>query len=214
MLHKHEIFDCVVYEENLYRETEAPDADDLYCANPYETHHETHHEETHEEETHLEDAPCGCEVDGETFCNFDYGETGFCESCDDFDSVEHCYNDGLPDAGAEDCHNRCFHDEEYHVEESGDEECNGCWSCYEIDVITEELVQYYDTNDDGVFDHHDTDYHDMQEAVEYCDQNGDAALHYYEIYDCIVDVENEYREENAPEASELVCENPYEVVAP
>jgi hypothetical protein len=52
--------------------------------------------------------PCGCEIDGETFCNFDYGNNGFCENCSDFETVERCYNDGLPMAGAADCEARCF----------------------------------------------------------------------------------------------------------
>jgi len=54
------------------------------------------------------DMPCGCEEAGVSFCNFDYGVDGFCEDCSDFVDVDHCYNDGLPEAGANDCAFRCF----------------------------------------------------------------------------------------------------------
>ena len=55
----------------------------------------------------FDSTPCGCEVDGWAFCNFDYGSTGFCESCEDFSSAWDCNNDGLPYAGAQDCIARC-----------------------------------------------------------------------------------------------------------
>jgi len=51
---------------------------------------------------------CGCEVDGEFFCNFDFGDSGNCEPCSAPRSRDDCYNSGLPDAGAEDCAKRCF----------------------------------------------------------------------------------------------------------
>jgi hypothetical protein len=54
------------------------------------------------------DAVCGCEVAGESFCNFDGGSTGECESCSSFSSIESCSNEGLPAAGAADCALRCF----------------------------------------------------------------------------------------------------------
>jgi len=43
-----------------------------------------------------------------TFCNFDDGDSGFCESCSNFECAEECYCDGLPGAGASDCALRCF----------------------------------------------------------------------------------------------------------
>ena len=55
----------------------------------------------------LDTTPCGCEVDGEAFCNFDYGATGFCESCSSYASANDCRNDGLPYAGVADCITRC-----------------------------------------------------------------------------------------------------------
>ena len=58
----------------------------------------------------IEDAvtgPCGCEVDGVYFCNFDDGATGTCEDCTRFPAAEDCLKDGLPEAGAMDCTERC-----------------------------------------------------------------------------------------------------------
>lgn len=52
--------------------------------------------------------PCGCEVNGVQFCNFDAGATGSCEPCADFATPERCQNAGLPSAGALDCLARCF----------------------------------------------------------------------------------------------------------
>ena len=52
--------------------------------------------------------PCGCEVDGEKFCNFDDGDNGFCEDCSNYEKDGDCFDDGLPTAGAIDCVQRCF----------------------------------------------------------------------------------------------------------
>jgi hypothetical protein len=48
---------------------------------------------------------CGCEAD--SFCNFDDGNTGFCEPCANFDTIAACYEDGLPKKGEEDCASCC-----------------------------------------------------------------------------------------------------------
>ena len=42
------------------------------------------------------------------FCNFDGGSSGDCEPCSSFSDSADCYNDGLPDDGAADCHACCF----------------------------------------------------------------------------------------------------------
>lgn len=49
-----------------------------------------------------------CMVDGVTFCNFDYGDSGFCEKCEDYSYGDDCYYAGLPDLGADDCAYECF----------------------------------------------------------------------------------------------------------
>merc|ERR1719506_1765215 len=53
---------------------------------------------------------CGCEVPHEWFCNYDYGTTGFCETCSDVPEgggPHGCENWGLPAAGALDCVDKC-----------------------------------------------------------------------------------------------------------
>jgi hypothetical protein len=49
----------------------------------------------------------------DSFCNFDYGISGFCESCSPHRNSNQtlvdlaCGSDGLPDAGVSDCKNKC-----------------------------------------------------------------------------------------------------------
>ena len=49
---------------------------------------------------------CGCEEMGASFCNYDYGASGSCESCGDVSSSP-CDQRGLPDAGVADCEACC-----------------------------------------------------------------------------------------------------------
>ena len=49
---------------------------------------------------------CGCEEMDVAFCNYDYGDFGYCESCDDV-STSPCDQRGLPDAGVADCEACC-----------------------------------------------------------------------------------------------------------
>jgi hypothetical protein len=49
---------------------------------------------------------CGCEEMGASFCIYDYGASGFCESCGDVSSSP-CDQRGLPDAGVADCEACC-----------------------------------------------------------------------------------------------------------
>ena len=60
------------------------------------------------------DPVCGCEEAGRSFCNYDFGDSGFCEACSDPGAGADvsggdwgCYNRGLPDAGAADCVRWC-----------------------------------------------------------------------------------------------------------
>jgi hypothetical protein len=46
---------------------------------------------------------------GKAFCNYDEGDHGFCESCEDFETSTSCFTDGLPHKGAQDCKDVCFH---------------------------------------------------------------------------------------------------------
>ena len=66
--------------------------------------HSHHHDDHHHSRT-----ACGASVECTGgFCNFDEGSHGYCESCSDFTSVEHCKSDGLPDKGADACVAECF----------------------------------------------------------------------------------------------------------
>ena len=60
------------------------------------------------------DPVCGCEEAGRSYCNYDFGDSGFCEACSDPGAGADvsggnwgCYNRGLPDAGAADCVKWC-----------------------------------------------------------------------------------------------------------
>ena len=50
----------------------------------------------------------------DSFCNFDYGNSGFCESCSPHRNSNQtlvdlaCGSDGLPDSGVSDCKNKCL----------------------------------------------------------------------------------------------------------
>ena len=49
---------------------------------------------------------CGCEEQHERFCNYDYGTSGFCESCPE-EGAKGCDRMGLPWRGADDCRTWC-----------------------------------------------------------------------------------------------------------
>jgi len=80
---------------------------------------------------------CGCEVESASFCNYDYGDGGFCESCPG-DDADECDRMGLPIAGAQDCRKWCFGEESDACTAESDESSEG----------SEEFAQY-DLNCDG-----------------------------------------------------------------
>ena len=52
---------------------------------------------------------CGCEVLGQSFCNYDYGNSGLCEPCNSVAGrASNCASVGLPSAGVADCVRWCF----------------------------------------------------------------------------------------------------------
>jgi hypothetical protein len=90
-------------------------------------------------------------------------------------------------------------------------ECPGAWNCDDIAMITEEVMMYYDSNDDGQINLGDDIESDHLEIlVEYCDQDDNATLDACEIFECVVKCENEWRAENCPEAENVYCATPYE----
>ncbi|EOD35913.1 hypothetical protein EMIHUDRAFT_110524 [Emiliania huxleyi CCMP1516] len=60
-------------------------------------------------------SPCGCEEVGVAFCNYDKGDSGFCELCTDVPggAEEGCGNWDLPPAGEEDCRKWCWSSTDY-----------------------------------------------------------------------------------------------------
>merc|ERR1740124_315335 len=87
-------------------------------------------------------------VEGE-FCNYDFGNNGSCEECENFKND--CNNDGLSDKGAEDCVNIC-------VSKQG---CSMIWWCAEgqfcnydfgVHGFCEECENVNDCNNDGLPD--------------------------------------------------------------
>jgi len=47
--------------------------------------------------------------------------------------------------------------------------------------------------------------------MDNCDADGDGTIHYCEMYDCLVMIENEWRLENCEEGyASLYCANPFE----
>jgi hypothetical protein len=88
------------------------------------------------------------------------------------------------------------------------ETCEGAWYCDDIDVVTEEVMAYYDTDNDGVIDPADDvepeHYHAM---VDHCDMNDDGSIVACEIWMCVMMIENQWRAEHCPNYGDLYCEN-------
>lgn len=89
--------------------------------------------------TNLPDTPeltpvCGCERSRETFCNYDFGDSGRCESCSSHRTIGSCDNAGLPPAGARDCKKWCF----LSSMESHRETCKSHFDCAEGDFCAVE----------------------------------------------------------------------------
>jgi hypothetical protein len=79
--------------------------------------------------------------------------------------------------------------------------CDGAWYCDDIEMITEEVFNYYNSNDDMTINPED----DIEEEhyiimINYCDSNMDGNIDHCEVFDCVMVVENEWRLENCPES--------------
>jgi hypothetical protein len=90
--------------------------------------------------------------------------------------------------------------------------CEGAWNCADVMYITNDIMTYYDTNNDGQINLGDEIEQDHYEIlVEYCDFNNDGTLNACEIHACVIMCENEWRAANCPETQNLYCACPYEV---
>jgi hypothetical protein len=91
-------------------------------------------------------------------------------------------------------------------------ECEGAWSCEDIENITIDILAYYDTSIDGSINPEDAIEADHYEVlVEYCDFNNDGSINACELHTCVVMCENAWREENCPEYGAAYCECPFYV---
>jgi len=91
--------------------------------------------------------------------------------------------------------------------------CDGAWNCADIIYITEDLFTYYDTNNDGQINLGDEIEESHLAALnDYCDYNGNESLDACEIHDCVVMVENEWRDTYCTESEHLYCSCPYNVI--
>jgi hypothetical protein len=90
--------------------------------------------------------------------------------------------------------------------------CEGCWYCDDIIYITEDYMMYNDSNNDGninLGDYMETEHLDI--LMEMCDSDDNGTVTTAEVFDCVIMVENTWRDEYHPEEEHLYCYNPYPV---
>jgi len=88
--------------------------------------------------------------------------------------------------------------------------CPDEWTCGDIDFISEEVMNYYDTNGDGSINLGDEiESSHLSIMIDECDQDGNESIDRCEVYDCLIKVENDWRMENCPGYTMLNCNNPY-----
>jgi hypothetical protein len=92
-------------------------------------------------------------------------------------------------------------------------ECPGAWDCDEIELISIEVLNYYETNGDYAINPEDNieiDHYNLM--VEYCDFNNDGTIDTCEVHTCVIMCENEWRAEVCPEYGFVYCDCPFYVV--
>lgn len=71
-------------------------------------------------------------------------------------------------------------------------------------------MNYWDANNDGVVNSYDGLTQEDIDGINFlCDYNGDSEVDQCEVFQCVLDYENDWRSENCPEYPELYCECPY-----
>lgn len=83
--------------------------------------------------------------------------------------------------------------------------CEGAWYCDDIETITNDIFVTYNTNGGLSLDEAELGEHFDLMAAE-CDNNNDGNIDECEIFECVLNVENEWRQENCPWFSDLYCE--------
>jgi len=92
-------------------------------------------------------------------------------------------------------------------------ECPGAWDCDEIELISIEVLNYYETNGDYAINPEDDieiDHYNLM--VEYCDFNNDGTIDTCEVHTCVIMCENEWRAEVCPDYGFVYCDCPFYVV--
>ena len=112
---------------------------------------------------------CNCEVIGESFCNYDYGDSGSCENCADIPggTLSGCDQWGLPDAGAADCHKWCGQQQQQQQEEE----------FVALDGKCAVMIGH---------------------VMNACDSDGNGAIDACEMYSCVILMEGNMREDKCP----------------
>jgi hypothetical protein len=85
-------------------------------------------------------------------------------------------------------------------------ECPGAWTCIECEDVAYLVMESYDNNGDGSINAGDNlDQEHLGIMLDYCDENGDESLTVCEIYNCVIEHENQWRLENCPDYGLLYC---------
>jgi len=112
---------------------------------------------------------CKCEVIGESFCNYDDGDSGSCENCVDIPGghPSGCDQWGLPDAGAADCHKWCGQQQQQQQQEE----------FVALDGKCAVMIGH---------------------VMNACDSDGNGAIDACEMYSCVILMEGNMREDKCP----------------
>jgi len=214
-----EVHACIVMIENDWRDEYCPDYGHLYCDCPfvvsecegawdcediYNISVETlnYYDTNYDGSINLEDA-----IESEhyeilvEYC--DYNNDGTIDACEVHQCIVDCENawrdEYCPDYGYIYC------DCPFYTAT-----CDGAWNCDDIYYISVDIINYYDTNYDGTINLEDEiDPEHLAEINEYCDYNGDGQVDSCEVHQCIVDIENEWRDEYCPDSEHVYCDCPF-----
>jgi len=89
--------------------------------------------------------------------------------------------------------------------------CVGAWSCYDIEMVTNDFMATYDTDGDSGITYGDSLNDDHLEIImSACDADSNGIVGKCEAFDCIVMAENMWRDEYCPESEHVFCELPYD----
>jgi len=80
------------------------------------------------------------------------------------------------------------------------QECEGAWNCGDLTKASEDIIKHLDTNGDKKISMTDNiDKSHLAIVTEICDYTNDKEVTPCEIFDCLVKVENMWRDKFCPE---------------